>query len=118
MIIDILLFMFPAGLSLKIREEFFAEEKQIKNIILVYMKYNLIVNLLMFTILYFYSSGESINILYSLESISFIFKYLLLSFIIAIVVPIVDEYIKKYIQVNFKFKVIEKIEKKNVKKNN
>lgn len=114
MIIDILLFMFPAGLSLKIKEDYFGEEKQIKNIILTYVKYDLIINLLMFTILYFNSKGEFINILYSLESISFIFKYLLLSFFLAIVVPIGDEYIKKYIQVNFKFKVREK---KNVKKN-
>lgn len=114
MIIDILLFMFPAGLSLKIKEEYLGEEKQIKNIILAYVKYALIINLLMFSILYFYSKGEFVNILYSLESISFIFKYLLLSFLFAIVVPFGDEYIKKYIQVNLKFKIREK---KNAKKN-
>ncbi|MBQ8535247.1 MAG: hypothetical protein IJ463_06140 [Bacilli bacterium] len=111
---SVLLFLFPAGLSLKIKEDYFGEEKRLKDLLLTYIKYVLFINLFVFAVIYFYYKGELLSLSDSLESISFVFKYMLLSIIVSIIVPIGDEYLKKNVHIKLNLKTREK---KNEKKN-
>ena len=113
-VISLLLFLIPAGFSLKVKEEYFGEEKKLKNLILTYIKYVLFINLMAFLVINLYFNGELYVLSNCLESLSFILKYMLLSTVFAVVVPIVDEYLKKNIQFKLKLKTSEK---KNEKKN-
>ena len=112
--INILLFLLPAGLSLKIKDDFFKEDMDAKDYILTLIKYTLIINFLMFTLLFLYSKGADVSLSISLDNISFIFKYMALSTILAILVPISDEFLKKNISLKINLK---KIEDKDDKKN-
>lgn len=111
---SVILFLLPAGLSLKIKEDYFGEEKRLKDLLLTYIKYVLFINLLVFAVIYFYYNGELLDLTSCLESISFVFKYMLLSIIVSIIVPIGDEYIKKNVHIKLNIKTREK---KNEKKN-
>ncbi len=112
--INIILFLFPAGLSLKIKDDYFKEKLNMKDYLLTFIKYALIINLIVFGILFIYFMGTVTSISYATDNINFIFKYLIIAIFISLFVPIIDEYFKKsfHIKINFK-----KANGKNVKKN-
>lgn len=112
--INLILFLFPAGLSLKIKDDLFKEKLSIKDYILTYVKYALFINLIVFTVLYFYSIGTVASISYALDNIDFIFKYLIIAVVLSIIIPFVDEYIKKNVSLKVNFKQVgKKDDKKN-----
>lgn len=112
--LSILLFLFPAGFSLKIKDDFFKDEMNTKDYVLTFIKYAVIINFIMFTFLYLYSHGKEANMVVLLDDVSFIFKYFVISTVVSVFVPVVDEYLKKFID----FKItVKKIEDKDVKKN-
>ncbi len=111
--INLILFLFPAGFAVKIKDDLFKEKLNIKDYVLMYFKYALVINFVAFTVLYFYTLGTTSSISYALDNISFIFKYLALATILSIIIPFVDEYIKKNVQLKVNFK---QVSKKNVKK--
>ena len=112
--ISLLLFLFPAGFSLKIKDVFFKEDMKTKDYILTFMKYVVVINSIMFVILYLYNANKKFMLSVSLDDIGFIFKYMLTSSVLAVIVPVVDEYLRKL--VNFKIS-IKKISDKDIKKN-
>lgn len=112
--ISLLLFLFPAGFSLKIKDDFFKEDMKTKDYILTFMKYVVVINSIMFVILYLYNANKKFMLSVSLDDIGFIFKYMLTSSVLAVIVPVVDEYLRKL--VNFKIS-IKKISDKDIKKN-
>ena len=114
--ISLLLFLFPAGFALKFKDDIFAEEMKNKDYVLTFMKYTFIINLIMFIILYLYNVNKEFILSVSLENIEFIIKYMIIAFALAIIVPVVDEFLRKFIsfKINFR-KVSEKDEKKNSK---
>ena len=114
--IGLLLFLFPAGFALKIKDDLFSDDMKVKDYVLTFMKYTFIINIIMFVILYLYNANKPFILSVSLEEISFILKYMLISFILAFIVPVVDEYLVKFIsfKINIR-KVSDKDEKKNSK---
>ena len=114
--IGLLLFLFPAGFSLKIKDDLFRDDMKVKDYVLNFMKYAFIINLIMFIILYLYNANKPFILSVSLEEIGFILKYMIISFVLAIIVPVVDEYLVKFIsfKINIR-KVSDEDEKKNSK---
>ena len=114
--IGLLLFLFPAGLAVKIKDDFFDEDMKAKDYILTFMKYAVIINLIMFVILYLYNANKPFILSVSLDDIGFILKYMIITFVLAIIVPVVDEFLRKFIsfKINIR-KVSGKDEKKNSK---
>lgn len=113
--IGLLLFLFPAGFSLKIKDDFFKEDMKIKDYVLTFFKYAVIINLIMFVILFLYNGNKTFMLSVSLDEIGFILKYMIISFVISLVVPFVDEYLRKFIDLKIS---IKKIGVKDVKKDN
>lgn len=107
--IELIIFLFPAGLSLKIKDDLFKKKLNVKDYILIFIKYTLVINLIVFAILFLYSMGTTASINYALDNIGFIFKYLLLAIIIAIFLPIFDEYIRKNATMKINFKRFKSI---------
>ena len=70
---------------------------KVKDYVLTFMKYTFIINLIMFVILYLYNANKEFILSVSLEDIGFILKYMIISFVLAIIVPVVDEYLRKFI---------------------
>jgi hypothetical protein len=114
-VISLLLFLFPAGFALKIKDDLFEDDMKVKDYVLTFMKYTFIINLIMFVILYLYNANKEFILSVSLEDIGFILKYMIISFVLAIIVPVVDEYLRKFIsfKINIR-KVSDKDEKKNM----
>ena len=113
--VALLLFLFPAGISLKIKDDYFKEELKNKDYVFLYMKYTSLINTLMFIILFLYSRGVDVSMAASFDDLGFVFKYLVLSVVVAIIVPVIDEYIRRCIDLKISFKVIDG--DKDVKKN-
>lgn len=115
--INIILFFFPAAISLIVKEKYFKEKLNNKEYALLYIKYNVLINLISFGILTLYSFGNFVSISYSLDTLSFVFKYLVMTFILSLVVPVLDEYFKKNIDIKLEIRKIEvKNEKRKTKK--
>ena len=113
--IGLLLFLFPAGFAVKVKDDFFEEEMKNKDYVLTYMKYTVIINFIMFVILYLYNANKEFILSVSLENLGFIFKYMVISFVLSIIVPVVDEFLRKFIS----FKInIRKVSDKDEKKSN
>lgn len=108
------LLLFPAGISLKIKDDYFKEELKNIDYVLLYMKYTFIINLIMFLVWFIYSNGGSISISLSFDDLEFILKYMVLSLILAVIVPIIDEYVRNCINLKINMNVKEV---KYVKKN-
>ena len=66
--VALLLFLFPAGISLKVKDDYFNEELKNKDYIFLYMKYTSLINTLMFIVLFLYSGDMN-------DLISYISKY-------------------------------------------
>lgn len=113
--ISLLLFLIPAGFALKIKDDFFNEDMTAKDYVLTFMKYAFIINLIMFVVLYLYNANKEFILSVSLENIGFILKYMLISFVLAIIVPVVDTYLGRF--VSFKIN-IRKVSDEDEKKNN
>ena len=113
--VALLLFLFPAGISLKVKDDYFKEELKNKDYIFLYMKYTSLINTLMFIVLFLYSRGVDVSMDASFDDLGFVFKYLVLSVIVAFIVPIIDEYLNKCINLKINFKMVDEV--KNVKKN-
>ncbi|MBQ2872616.1 MAG: hypothetical protein IJE89_01290 [Bacilli bacterium] len=111
--IGLLLFLFPAGFALKVKDDFFGEDMKTKDYVLTYMKYTVIINLIMFGVLYLYNANKPFIFSVSLDDIGFILKYAVITFVLAIIVPVVDEFLRKFI--NFKL-IIRKVSDGNEKK--
>lgn len=112
--VALLLFLFPAGISLKVKDDYFNEELKNKDYIFLYMKYTSLINALMFVILFLYSRGVDVSMAASFDDLGFVFKYLVLSVIVAMIVPVIDEYLNKCIDLKINFKTEDEV--KNVKK--
>lgn len=111
--IYLLLFVLPAVFSMIIKDKLFKEKLNVQDTIYIFVKYILYLNLIIFGCLFLYSKGGDSSISYALDNISFIFKVLLLSVFCSIIIPIVEEYIKKNINIKINFKYEEtKNEKK------
>ena len=113
--VALLLFLFPAGISLKIKDDYFKEELKNKDYIFLYMKYTSLINTLMFIVLFLYSRGVDVSMAASFDDLGFVFKYLVLSAVVAVIVPIIDEYVRKCVDLKINFKTVDEV--KNVKKN-
>lgn len=113
--INLILFLFPAGLSLKIKDDYFKEKLNVKDYLLTFVKYVLIINLIVFGILFIYSMGTIASISYATDNIDFIFKFLIIATVVSLFIPLIDEYFKKSINIKINFK---KVKEKNVKKKN
>lgn len=113
--VALLLFLFPAGISLKIKDDYFKEDLKNKDYVFLYMKYTSLISTLMFIVLFLYSRGVDVSMAASFDDLGFVFKYLLLSTIVAVIVPVADEYIRKCINLKINIKNVDEV--KNAKKN-
>ena len=113
--VALLLFLFPAGISLKIKDDYFSEDIKNKDYIFLYLKYTSLINTLMFIVLFLYSRGVAFIMAASFDDLGFVFKYLVLSLVMAVIVPVIDEYIRKCVDLKINFKSIDEVndDKKN-----
>ena len=110
-VIYVIIFLFPTMLSMEFVKHNFNKKITKKEYFPLFIKYNLFINLLAFGILAINSRGQQVSIEYNIDNIVFLFKYLMLVIIIAIVVPVIEEYINN----NIDFRIIVKKVKKHGK---
>jgi membrane protease YdiL (CAAX protease family) len=107
--IEIIMYFFPAILSLKIKERSISKKEfTIKEYIFEFIKYCLYINFIVFTVLFIYSMNNIVDLSYLLTQIRFIFKYLAVAILSAIIVPFAEEFINKNIKVNIEIEENEK----------
>lgn len=116
----IMIFFIPALISLEIKDKYFKSKLSIKDYIFLYAKYNILINIILFFVLYIYFGNDLTNIRHAMDTVSFVFKSLVIVLISSFFVPVIVEYIDK--NVNLKIDIKEKNEKyekkRNKKKNN
>lgn len=105
----ILLFLFPAVISVFIIKN--RGKKEYKELLLIYPIYCIIINCLSLTIVQISHNGNALLLNDSINYVSFNIKYLVLSSLIAIIIP----FIKEFIYTNIKLEVIIRKENKNEK---
>jgi uncharacterized membrane protein (DUF106 family) len=107
--IMIILFLFPAVISLEIYEKKYKKIKEIDKKIYLYIKFLLFINMLSLILVCIYSNITEVTINVIFNNIYFCLKYLILSVIISYILP--NMYIYFIEKENFKISFKEKNEK-------
>ncbi len=104
--IELIIFILPTFISIIMHDYFNKNEKTIYGIFKTFGAYCCLNNLIMMIVLFLYKSEDFIfNV--QLEISGFIFKYFTLSSIIALLLPIAVEFIKKNVNLKIVFKEVK-----------
>lgn len=104
-LINIILLLFPGCFSVYI-DNLINDVDLLKNKYLMFIKYiayTFFILLCSFLVIYLLVGSEA-NWFYSVDSISFVVKYLLLSFVVSIILPIIYKYLKNNFEIKLEFK--------------
>ena len=100
--ISLIMYLFPAGISLKIKENISKDKYELKDYVFNFVKYAFIINLIAFAVIFFYTIGNvaPFGLIDLVNNVGFVFKYFVLTAIISVVLPIVDEYLRRNVKIN------------------
>lgn len=97
MINQLMCILLPSLISLKTYDKIFGEEKNIRKRIEIYLKYVLFVNLISYAI-----TAYIFKVVEFVYTSRFIVKYLVLSIIVGVLLPIIEKVIKDNVEIGFK----------------
>jgi len=104
--IEILIFILPTFFALVVNDKINTKEKNLYDIIKNFGGYCCLINLVMMIILFIYIPND-FDITEHIKRLNFIFKYFLLATILAVILPITVEFIKKNVNINLIFKEVK-----------
>ena len=104
--IEIIIFVLPTIISLIIHDALKNRENDVYSIIKAFGGYCLLDNLLVMAVLYLYKNGE-FYLSENIQRFDFVFKYFVLASVIATVLPVLVEFIKRNVTIKFIFKEVK-----------
>lgn len=104
--IELVIFILPTFISMVMNDYLNKNEKTIYDIIKTFGEYCCLNNMIAMAGVFIYKGGN-VNINQNLEMFGFVFEYFVLAIIIATILPIIIEFIKKNVSINIVFKEIE-----------
>lgn len=102
--IEFLVFFFPSFISLGIVYKSNDYKKSTQEFLINYAIYTTVINFVSLLIIYAYRYGEIITLDNSTFTVSFAFKYMMVSMFIAIMLPVLDKTIRKIIDIKIEVK--------------
>ena len=94
---EFILLFFPTVISLYIIRT--RENKNYKDVLFLYPIYNIVINVVSFATLYFIKNRQIIYFSDNINRVDFCFKFLILSSIVALIIPYVKEFLLNNIQI-------------------
>ena len=110
--IEIILFILPTFFALIIHDKLNHNEKNLYSIVKTFGGYCCLINLLLMCILFLYRT-QDFEIQANMKMFDFTFKYFVLASVVATVLPIILEFIKRNVSLQIVFKEKENENKEN-----